>query len=110
MIWSRKRGSKKTIDTLNPGETDYAAYDISGAELTELEWYITRAFPDPLYTDRFTLPDHSAPYANLHCLVMTGHDGETLYFADPMQEVSTTDAETFTLRYDQMGQDAVVIV
>lgn len=102
------------------GGTDYAAYDISGAELTELEWYIiqgapvlvwgTRAFPDPLYTDSFTLPDHSAPYANLHCLVMTGHDGETLYFADPMQEVSATDAETFTLRYDQMGQDAVVIV
>ena len=45
----------------------------------------------------------------LCCLVLTGYDEDNYYFADPMQEVTAIDRDTFTLRYEQLGSHAVVI-
>lgn len=95
------------------------AADITGAKPAELEAYLahgtpvlvwaTRAFTAPLYNYTFTLADGSWPYANSHCLVLTGYDEDNYYFADPMQEVTAIDRDTFTLRYEQLGSHAVVI-
>ena len=95
------------------------ATDITGAKPAELEAYLahgtpvlvwaTRAFTAPLYNYTFTLADGSWPYANSHCLVLTGYDEDNYYFADPMQEVTAIDRDTFTLRYEQLGSHAVVI-
>lgn len=97
----------------------YSALDITGASTDELEQYLaqdtpvlvwaTRAFTAPLYNYTFTLSDGSWPYANSHCLVLTGYDAENYYFADPMLEITEIDRETFALRYTQMGSHAVVI-
>ena len=71
--------------------------------------WATRAFTAPLYNYTFTLADGSWPYANSHCLVLTGYDEDNYYFADPMQEVTAIDRDTFALRYEQLGSHAVVI-
>lgn len=97
----------------------YTALDITGADTNELDAYlaqgtpvlvwVTRAFTEPLYNYTFTLQDGSWPYANSHCLVLTGYDEDTYYFADPMLEVTEIDRETFAQRFAQLGSHAVVI-
>lgn len=97
----------------------YRALDVTGADESELRMYLaqgtpvlvwtTRAFTEPLYNYTFTLADGSWPYANAHCLVLTGYDADNYYFADPMLEVTAIDRETFALRYAQLGSRAVVI-
>lgn len=100
-------------------DSDYKAVDISGSSVEELyEWvangtpvlvWTTRAFSDPLYNNTFQLEDGSWPYANSHCLVLTGYGEEYCYLADPMLEVMQIDKETFAARYAQRGEYAVVI-
>ena len=95
------------------------ARDITGAEPVRLEMYLaqgtpvlvwaTRAFTEPLYNYTFTLADGSWPYSNSHCLVLTGYDEDNYYFADPMQEITEIDRDTFALRYEELGNRAVVI-
>ena len=95
------------------------ALDITGATVVQLEQYLaqgvpvlvwtTRAFTEPLYNYTFTLPDGNWPYANSHCLVLTGYDADNYYFSDPMLEITEIDRETFALRYEQLGSHAVVI-
>ena len=97
----------------------YSALDITGAEPVRLEMYLaqgtpvlvwaTRAFTEPLYNYTFTLADGSWPYSNSHCLVLTGYDEDNYYFADPMQEITEIDRDTFALRYEELGNHAVVI-
>ena len=97
----------------------YQAQDITGANSAELDMYLaqgtpvlvwaTRAFTAPLYNYTFTLSDGSWPYSNSHCLVLTGYDEDYYYFADPMQEITRIDRDTFALRYEQLGSHAVVI-
>ena len=97
----------------------YSARDITSAEPARLEMYLaqgtpvlvwaTRAFTEPLYNYTFTLADGSWPYSNSHCLVLTGYDEDNHYFADPMQEITKIDRDTFALRYEELGSHAVVI-
>lgn len=104
---------------LDEQNSSYNALDITGAEPAELEMYLaqgtpvlvwaTRAFTEPLYNYTFTMDDGSWPYANSHCLVLTGYDEDNYYFADPMQEITEIDRDTFALRYEQLGSHAVVI-
>ena len=107
-------------DYLSDQNSPYYALDVTGASADELEMYLaqgtpvlvwaTRAFTEPFYNYTFTLPDGSWPYANSHCLVLTGYDSDNYYFDDPMLEISEIDRETFALRFAQMGSYAVVIV
>ena len=104
---------------LDEQNSSYNALDITGAEPAELEMYLaqgtpvlvwaTRAFTEPLYNYTFTMDDGSWPYANSHRLVLTGYDEDNYYFADPMQEITEIDRNTFALRYEQLGSHAVVI-
>ena len=71
--------------------------------------WATCAFTEPLYNYTFTLADGSWPYSNSHCLVLTGYDEDNYYFADPMQEITEIDRDTFALRYEELGSHAVVI-
>lgn len=100
--------------------SDCTAVDITGARLEELYQFVasgipvlvwtTRAFSDPLYNYTFQLPNGGWPYANSHCLVLTGYDSETCYVADPMLEVTQTDRETFARSFVDRGRYAVVIL
>ena len=47
--------------------------------------------------------------SNEQCMLLTGYDEDNYYFADPMQEVTAIDRDTFALRYEQLGSHAVVI-
>lgn len=71
--------------------------------------WATCTFTEPLYNYTFTLADGSWPYSNSHCLVLTGYDEDNYYFADPMQEITEIDRDTFALRYEELGSHAVVI-
>lgn len=104
---------------LSEQNSAYHALDITGTEPEELDGYLaqgtpvlvwaTRAFTDPLYNYTFTLADGSWPYSNSHCLVLVGYDEDNYYFADPMQEITEIDRDTFALRYKQLGSHAVII-
>ena len=104
---------------LSDMDSDYKAVDISGSSVEELyEWvangtpvlvWTTRAFSEPLYNNTFQLEDGSWPYANSHCLVLTGYGEEVCYLADPMLEVTQIDKDTFAERYVQRGKYAMVI-
>ena len=50
-----------------------------------------------------------APYANLHCVVLAGWDGDTCTIADPLQGRRRVDAAAFLQCFRQMGSRAVVV-
>ena len=49
------------------------------------------------------------PYANLHCVVLAGWDGDTCTIADPLQGRRRVDAAAFLQCFRQMGSRAVVV-
>ena len=49
------------------------------------------------------------PYANLHCVVLTGMDETCCYLADPMQGDTLIDRSQFESIYTAMGSRAVVL-
>lgn len=102
------------------GRTDLQAQEISGAGLTELKQYlhegtpvvvwVTQHFEDPRPDLHFTLPDGGEPYANLHCVVLTGYDENKFYLTDPLAQSKSQSSETFSKIYEGMGRRAMVIV
>lgn len=101
------------------GEERYQAMDLSGADLRELKGYlnsgmpvlvwVTQWFEEPRRAIHFTLPNGEYPYVNLHCLVLTGYDGDTLYLADPLEQNTEVEAAVFEDIFEKMGRRAVVI-
>ena len=49
------------------------------------------------------------PYANLHCVVLTGMDETCCYLAAPMQGDTLIDRSQFESIYTAMGSRAVVL-
>lgn len=49
------------------------------------------------------------PYANLHCVVLTGMDETCCYLSDPMQGDTLIDRSQFESIYTAMGSRAVVL-
>lgn len=98
----------------------HTAVDLSGSTPEELKTaldrgapvlvWVTTDFAAPRYGHTFTLPDGSAPYSNLHCVVLTGYDAENFYIADPLQQHDSVTALTFGEVYAAMGRRAVAIL
>lgn len=97
----------------------YRAVDLTGATAKELRlclqsdlpvvFWATLDFEPPITSPTIVLADGEALYTNLHCMVLTGYDGDTYYVADPLEERQTVDAETFEEIYTAMGSRAMVI-
>lgn len=95
----------------------------TGADMDRLEQLLRRGTPvavwftqdyeQPRFNRSFTwtLPDGSTytPYANLHCVVLTGMDETQCYLADPMQGDSVIERDRFESIYTAMGSRAVVL-
>lgn len=102
------------------GYDTYRAYDITGTDVEKLKKLIdegtpvvfwgTLYFNKPYYSNKFTLPDGSKPYSNLHCLVLTGYEDSYFYISDPLELSNKVAIEKFTEVYELMGKRAVKIV
>lgn len=75
-------------------------------------WF-TQDHAAPRLNDRFSwlLPDGQVyrPYANLHCVVLTGMTGEACTLADPLQGTVQVDRALFDQVYTAMGGRAVTL-
>ena len=95
----------------------------TGADMARLEqllrqgtpvavWF-TQDYGQPRVNSSFTwtLPDGRTctPYANLHCVVLTGMDETCCYLADPMQGDTLLQRDRFEAIYTAMGSRAVVL-
>lgn len=95
----------------------------TGADMARLEqllrqgtpvavWF-TQDYEQPRFNNSFTwtLPNGRTytPYANLHCVVLTGMDETQCYLADPMQGDTLIDRSQFESIYTAMGSRAVVL-
>lgn len=103
--------------------SDLRAQAVTGADIAELEhllrqgrpvavWF-TQDYEQPRQNTSFTwtLPNgHTyTPYANLHCVVLSGMDGQQCYLADPMQGSTSIPRDQFESIYTAMGSRAVVL-
>lgn len=97
------------------------ATDISGASMAALKAYLRQGYPVIAWvTLEYNQPVKTAfcwyiddtpyyPYANLHCVVLTGYDEDNVYICDPLKGEIAIPAEQFETVYTQMGSRAVVI-
>lgn len=102
----------------------YTARDISGAGERELIAQLQAGRPvivwtimyytDAQYADLTWViagtSERYIPYANLHCRVLFGVEGENFYLADPIFGVQAVNRETVMDSYQALGSQAVVIV
>ena len=95
----------------------------TGADMARLEqllrqgtpvavWF-TQDYEQPRFNSSFTwtLPNGRTytPYANLHCVVLTGMDETFCYLADPMQGDTFIERSQFESIYTAMGSRVVVL-
>lgn len=103
--------------------SDLRAEAITGADMAQLEqllrqgrpvavWF-TQDYEQPRQNTSFTwtLPNGRTytPYANLHCVVLCGMDGQQCHLADPMQGSTSIERDRFESIYTAMGSRAVVL-
>lgn len=96
---------------------------LTGISQTELQKYaekripvavwVTRNYKEPTYNSDFDwiLPDGSRyiPYDNLHCVVLTGMEGDSYRVADPINGAEIVDRVQFWSSFEAMGQRAVTV-
>ena len=108
---------------LRDQSSDLRAESETGADMARLEqllrqgtpvavWF-TQDYEQPRFNNSFTwtLPNGRTytPYANLHCVVLTGMDETCCYLADPLQGDTLIDRSQFESIYTAMGSRAVVL-
>ena len=80
---------------------------------TPVAVWFTQDYEQPRFNNSFTwtLPNGRTytPYANLHCVVLTGMDETCCYLADPLQGDTLIDRSQFESIYTAMGSRAVVL-
>lgn len=99
------------------------AQDLTGADFAALEqrlaagqpvavWF-TQDYADPRMNESFTwtLPsgEQYTPYANLHCLVLAGVEGDDCLLADPLAGSTRVSRADFERIYAAMGSRAVAV-
>jgi len=102
------------------GYKEHMAVDITGCSFEDMKELVdegtpvvfwgTLYFNQPYHSQKFTLPDGSLPYSNLHCLVMTGYDNDYVYISDPLGLGSKVARDKFVNIFEEMGSRAVKII
>lgn len=123
-VWGYYCMTKPIVTAINDYLTEQAAplwqaEDISGVSVDELQTYIARGFPvqawvtidfeEPTYYDTFLLPNGSQPYANLHCIVLTGMSETGFYIHDPLRGAGSVTFADFEAAFTALGNRAVYI-
>lgn len=98
------------------------AVDLTNATLDTLKEYLNREIPVIFwctqdYSDKATyhdnffwyLPDNSLykPYSNLHCIVLSGYNGESFTVCDPLKGILTLSQDDVLAGYRALGSHAV---
>ncbi len=101
----------------------FSAEKISGADYVQL-WYalytghpaavwLTVDYTPPRRNPNlvFTLPDGKRyrPYRNLHCLILTGMEGDRVFLSDPKRGKISIPRDQFFTLYNAMGRRAVIL-
>lgn len=102
--------------------SDWYAVDISGASALDLMRRLDAGTPVIVWATldmevrlfsnfQWTLPSGETyyPFSNLHCMVLTGYEGDTFTLMDPIQGTVTVDRDLFMRRYRSIGQWAVAM-
>lgn len=100
----------------------YTVKNLTGTDFTELEKYIDNDIPvivwitislkEPIVSTSWILKDSNHIFfflGNEHCAVLIGYDDIYYYFNDPISGIVAYRKDIVSLRYAQMGKQAVVI-
>lgn len=107
----------------NMADTVKKVKNLTGTEFKELLEYVADGYPvmiwatinmlEPYTSITWTIDGEEVPWqAPFHCMVLIGFDfeKEVYYIADPLKEgITEYNANLLEKRYEQMGQQAVVI-
>ena len=98
----------------------WRAADITGASVLDLMRRLDEGTPMIVWATlnmdtrlfssfHWTLPsgEEYYPFSNLHCMVLTGYEGDTFTLMDPIEGTVTVDREQFMSRYWTIGERAV---
>ena len=123
-LWGYYCMTKPIVTAINEYLEDqsiplWQAEDISGVSIKELQNYIANGFPvqvwvtkdfeKPTYYNTFLLPDATQPYANLHCIVITGMSASEFYYNDPLYGKHSVSFEKFESAFSAIGNRAVYL-
>lgn len=113
---------KKAADKyLREKNSALSAVDLTGTDAEELFSYTDRGIPvmvwvtinmvQGYYTDSWYANGKKLTwYANEHCMVLLGYEGNVVYMSDPTSGTITTyDKELFKTRYKELFKQAVVV-
>ena len=105
---------------LSERDAPWRAVDASGASALELMRLLDEGRPVIVWATLgmevrkfadfcWTLPNGQVyyPFSNLHCLVLTGYEGDTFTLMDLIEGTVTVDRDLFMSRYRAIGQWAV---
>lgn len=109
---------------LSEQSSRYQAISLTGISQAALERYldadiplavwVTLDYSEPVRSSApgWALADGSwyIPYGNLHCVVLTGWDGEDYQIADPLSGWESVAPDRFWQSFDAMGQRAVALL
>lgn len=104
-------------------ENRYTVTDVSGIDAEGLAAYLaagdpvlvwaTIDFKDVRLSTKWTWTTASGqeftPYVDVHCLVLTGYEGNQFYLADPLGTYDSIRQQKFMEIFEDMGSRAVVI-
>ncbi len=102
--------------------SDMTALSVTGADMDELAGWLQKGKPVIVWVTQqlagvrrtgytWILPDGTTehPYGGLHCVVLSGIDGDTVTLADPIYGEWEAERERFAEIFAGMGSRAVVI-
>lgn len=102
--------------------SDMIAMSVSGADVDELAGWLQKGKPVIVWVTQqladvrrtgytWLLPDGTTehPYGGLHCVVLSGIDGDTVTLADPIYGEWDAELDRFAEIFEGMGSRAVVI-
>lgn len=109
---------------LSEQNSQFQAFSLTGISQAALERYldvgiplavwVTKDYSEPVRSSAsgWLLADGSwyIPYVNLHCVVLTGWDGEVYQVADPLSGWQSVAPDRFWRSFDAMGQRAVALL
>lgn len=96
---------------ISQNQDSLRAYDVSGSSIKELKTYVSDEKPVIVWVTT----DMKEPYyqrswqMNLHCLVMTGYDNDSIYLTDPLGKYYSVPIDDFSNIYEDMGMRAIVV-
>lgn len=111
---------KTANNYFNHISSNYIAYNVSTSDFKSLLKYINNGYPVMIWATMSLIPSYPSDrwivdnqevqwYANEHCMVLIGYTKDQYIFADPLKGIVRYNKGLVEQRYNELGNQAVVI-